>query len=209
MENLLTPHLLNCIKQVQALSEAGLVYVHDDYDRERYENLLQLSYEMMSLLSGRPAEFIGDFFTQQIDYPTPKVDVRGVLINEQREILLVKERADGCWALPGGWGEIGFSPAEAIIKEIREETGLDAKVSRLLAIYDKKCHPYPPQPFYVYKLVFLCTFCGNIHPCFEIQDVQWFPIDRLPAISTDRILPDQIRELYRAAIDESRPVHID
>lgn len=200
METTLNERLLNCVKQVKALADAGLVYAADDYDRDRYESLQQLSYEMMGLLSGQPIGRIGDFFNKEKDYPTPKVDVRGVVLNDREEILLVKETADGRWSLPGGWGEIGFSPTEAIRKEIREETGLEADVVRLLAVYDKKCHPYPPQPFYVYKLVFLCSAEGTLDPCFEIDEAGWFPVDRLPPVSEDRILPDQIRELHRAAL---------
>lgn len=205
----LSESLLNYIKQVKALAETGLVYAQNDYDRERYEALLEISLKMTGLLSGQEATFIGNFFLQQKDYPTPKVDVRGVLLNEAGEILLVKESIDGRWSLPGGWGEIGYSPTEGIIKEIKEETGMDAEVVRLLAVYDKKCHPYPPQPFYVYKFIFFCRATGDMNPCFEIEEARWFPIDRLPPLSEDRILPDQVRELYAQAISGDERVVVD
>lgn len=209
MRTKLHADLLNYIKQVKSLAEAGLVYAENAYDRDRYESLHHISLEMMSLLSEQDIDTIGNFFLEQKDYPTPKVDVRGVLLNEKKEILLVKETIDGRWSLPGGWGEIGFSPSEGIIKEIREETGLEAEVVRLLAIYDKKCHPYPPQPFYVYKLVFLCKAKGEFNPCFEIEEAKWFPIKNLPSISKDRILPGQIKTLYQKAITNDTTVLID
>lgn len=204
-----TEALFNYIKQVKALAEAGLVYAQNEYDRERYETLRELSFEMMSRLSGKEVECIGDFFRREKDYPTPKVDVRGIMLNGEGEVLLVKETIDGRWSLPGGWGEIGYSPTEGIIKEIKEETGLDAEVVKLLAVYDKKCHPYPPQPFYVYKLIFLCRATGELNPCFEIEEAQWFPIDDLPPISEDRILPEQIQELYRQALTGNPTVTVD
>ncbi|WP_106828580.1 NUDIX hydrolase [Parabacteroides pacaensis] len=209
MDSSLNSSLLNYIKQVKSLAEAGLVYATNNYDRERYETLQQLSFEMLSALSGESVHFIGNFFKQEKDYPTPKVDVRGIMVNENNEILLVKEAIDGCWSLPGGWGEIGFSPTEGIKKEIKEETGLDAEVVRLLAVYDKKCHPYPPQPFYVYKLVFFCKAKGTLNPCFEIEEAKWFSIDNLPPISRDRILPEQIKELYRKVITHDTTLILD
>ena len=144
------------------------------------------------------------------DYPTPKVDIRGFVFNQKRELLLVKEKLDGKWSLPGGWGDIGYSPSEVIVKEIKEETGLSSKVSRLLAIYDKKCHPHPPQPFYVYKLVFLCEiFEGKINTSFDIEEVNYFEINNLPELSKDRILKSQIEQLYNKVINVDERVYFD
>ncbi len=125
-------------------------------------------------------------------------------------MLLVKESLDGKWSLPGGWGEVGFSPSEVIRKEIKEETGLEATVSRLLAVYDKKCHPHPPQPLYVYKLVFWCeAVSGSLSPGFDIIDARYFAIEQLPELSEERILKSQIEQVCELAIREDHEVYSD
>lgn len=201
---------LELIKRIKSISETGLIYAESDYDRERYEELSFLSLELLGIVSSEAVSALEEFFMPVKDYPTPKVDIRGFAVNDAKEILFVKEAMDGKWSLPGGWADIGFSPSEVIVKEIREETGLHSKVSRLLAVYDKKCHPHPPQPFYVYKLVFLCEIeGGDIRTGFDIEGAEYFDIDDLPALSEDRILESQIRQLYRRFIHGDKTVYFD
>ena len=192
--------LLAVAKRVKALADTGLVYTQNEYDRERYEELLSISLQLLSAASDQPLSGWESFFMPATDYPTPKVDVRGLVLNEAQEVLLVREKLDGRWSLPGGWGEIGRSPSEVIEKEIHEETGLEAKATALLAVYDKRCHPHPPQPFYVYKLCFRCEVVGGtVHPGFDIEEVRYFDRRRLPPLSEDRILATQIEQLYHQA----------
>jgi ADP-ribose pyrophosphatase YjhB (NUDIX family) len=188
---------LELIKRIKALSDAGLAYSENGYDVERFEEIRALSLELMGIITKEPLAVLEDFFLPEKDYPTPKVDIRGLVLNDKKEILLVQERVDGRWTLPGGWGDVGYSPSEVIRKEIVEETGLRADVVRLLAVYDKKCHPHPPQPFYVYKLVFLCKVVeGSIDPSFDILEAKYFDVQDLPELSEDRILKTQIEQLY-------------
>ncbi|KAA3640326.1 MAG: NUDIX domain-containing protein [Bacteroidetes bacterium] len=201
---------LDLIKRIKSLAETGLIYHETEYDKERYEELLDISLELLSKVTDQPIATLNNFFMPASDYPTPKVDIRGFILNKAKEVLLVKEKLDGKWALPGGWGDIGFTPSEVITKEIKEETGLDAKVIKLLAVYDKKCHPHPPQPFYVYKLVFLCeTNEGSIQTSFDIEDAGYFRIDNLPEISEDRILASQILQLHDMVMGNSSDVYFD
>lgn len=201
---------LELIKRVKALADTGLLYADSEYDKERYEELVSISLKLLSATSGQPLPVLRDFFMPVSDYPTPKVDVRGLILNEAREVLLVKESLDGKWSLPGGWGEVGFSPSEVIEKEIKEETGLRAKASRLLAVYDKKCHPHPPQPFYVYKLVFLCdAMAGELDIGFDIADARYFSIDDLPKLSEERILSTQIEQVYKLVTQKNQDVYFD
>lgn len=201
---------LELIKRIKALADTGLLYAESEYDKERYEELAAISLKLLSATSGQPLSVLQDFFMPVKDYPTPKVDVRGFILNEAHEVLLVKESLDGKWSLPGGWGEVGFSPSEVITKEIEEETGLRAKVNRLLAVYDKKCHPHPPQPFYVYKLVFLCeVMTGEPNIGFDIEDARYFAIEHLPELSEERILKSQIEQVYKLAIQEDHNVYFD
>ncbi|MGB3850710.1 MAG: NUDIX hydrolase [Tunicatimonas sp.] len=201
---------LDLIKRVKALADTGLLYADNEYDRERYEELAAISLNLLSATSGQSLPVLRDFFMPVKDYPTPKVDIRGLILNEAREVLLVKESLDGKWSLPGGWAEVGFSPSEVIQKEIKEETGLEATVSRLLAVYDKRCHPHPPQPLYVYKLVFLCeALTESLNPGFDILDARYFAIEHLPELSEERILASQIKQVYQLARQQESSVHFD
>ena len=201
---------LELIKRVKALADTGLLYAESEYDRERYEELAAISIKLLSATSGQPLLVLRDFFMPTKDYPTPKVDVRGLILNEAQEVLLVKESLDGKWSLPGGWAEVGFTPSEVIRKEIKEETGLEVTVSRLLAVYDKKCHPHPPQPLYVYKLVFLCeAVTGSINPGFDIEDARYFATEHLPELSEERILASQIEQVHQLALQVGSNGHFD
>jgi len=184
-------------RQLLALADTGLVYNESGYDHERYQQIREISLDMISGLSDHSVEKFESFFMPVVDYPTPKVDVRAYILNDAKKILLVKEKIDGKWTLPGGWADIGLSPSEVAIKEVKEESGYDVKVTSLAAVFDKKCHPHPPEPYYVYKLIFSCEIMGGeIDPEFDIEDVGWFHRDDLPSLSEDRILRSQILRVY-------------
>lgn len=207
----MTDAILNLAKRIKSIADTGLVYNTNDYDRERYSELLEIGHELTGLLIGQPVEVIKNFYAPNKDYPTPKVDVRGLLLNEAGEILLAREMADGKWTLPGGWADIGLSPSQVIEKEFREETGLQVKATRLLAVFDKRCHPHPPQAFYVYKFALLCEVVGELRlqKGFDILDVGFFPVDQLPELSEDRILRSQIELLYGKAAEPGSAAYFD
>lgn len=143
---------------------------------------------------------IKSFFDECIDYPTPKVDIRALVINKEKKILMVQEKSDNCWSLPGGWADIGKTPSEVAVKEVYEEARLQVRCKFLSVVYDKSMHSHPPQPYYVYKMVFYCepdsTDERILKPAFGVSAVSWFSIDALPPLSTDRILACQIQAAY-------------
>jgi len=201
---------LNTFKKIKALAETGLVYAQNGYEVERNQELINLSRELMAAISNQPIKAFDTYYLPPKEYPTPKVDVRGLLINEHDEILLAKEMLDGRWSIPGGWADIGHTPSEVVVKEIEEETGLRSEVLKVLAIYDKRCHAHPPQPWYVYKIVFLCRMTGGqLSGNFDIEEARWFPLDALPPLSEDRILKTQIEELVHLAKHPELPVVFD
>jgi len=201
---------LERLKRIKALAETGLVYAEDEYNRERYEELKEIALELISDVADRPLPVLKDFYMPVIDYPTPKVDVRGLVLNEKNQVLMAKESIDGKWTIPGGWAEVGFPPSSCVTKEIEEETGLDTKVLRLLAVYDKQSHPHPPQPFYIYKLCFLCKLIGGeLNHGFDMQDAAFFDIDNLPELSKDRILESQLKQLHTMAVNNLMDVYFD
>jgi len=187
---------LKIARELQSIAQAGLTYTQNKYDLERYEQIKQLSKNIVDEYSGLAMEKIDQIFELEEGYLTPKVDVRGVIFQEDK-VLLVKETIDGKWALPGGWADVGYTPSEVVEKEVKEEAGLKVKVKRLMAVLDKKCHPHPPDLYYVYKMFFLCDqIGGQLKRGMETSDVGYFSIDELPELSTGRNTKGQIEMVF-------------
>ncbi len=151
----MNPAWLDWMKRLQAIAQTGLTFAADPYDIERYEEIREIAAEIAAGHSGASFEHIGGLFANQSGYATPKVDVRGAVFRDDM-ILLVKERSDGGWTLPGGWADVGDSPGDAVVREIAEESGYLTHAVKLLALYDRNKHGHPPYPFHAYKLFFLC-----------------------------------------------------
>jgi len=150
----MNPAWLDWIQRLQAIAQTGLTYAADPYDVERYEQLREIAAEIAAAHSDTEFERISGLFADQAGYATPKVDVRGAVFRDDM-ILLVKERSDGGWTLPGGWADVGDSPGDAVVREIAEESGYQTRVVKLLALYDRNKHGHPPYPFHAYKIFFL------------------------------------------------------
>lgn len=188
----MSPFWLETAKKLQALAQTGLFYSSNPYDRERYEQIDELCKALMNHYSEADAERIKTYFTGDDGYITPKTDIRAVVTNDDK-ILMVQEKADEKWSLPGGWADIGYTPYEVAVKECFEETGLVVAPVRLLAVMDKKCHPHPVSPFYSYKIFIQCAIVsGNLTAGMETLDAKFFSIDELPELSSDRITKNQI-----------------
>ncbi|WP_163469964.1 NUDIX hydrolase N-terminal domain-containing protein [Fusobacterium sp. IOR10] len=203
--------IINLIKRNISLCDLGYLYAHNGYDDERYQELKEINMKLLNLITDNDLEELCNFYLPIKEYPTPKVEVRGMLFNEKNEILMVEEKLDkGKWSIPGGWADIGFSPKEMIIKEMKEETGLDVKVVKVLAILDKKFYDHPEEPFYTYKIVFLCEkISGELRNTFDIDDVRFFPLSSLPPLSKPRILKEQIDLLCKLINDNDSQVYCD
>ena len=202
--------LITLAQRIRALSQTGLTYDRNGYETERFQELIAISNRIVSLVSGVGEAEIDACYTPVKEYVTPKVDIRAVVFNSKDEVLLVREKADGRWSMPGGWSDVGYTPKEVAIKETKEETGLDVCVERLLAVMDKRCHAHPASPFYVYKMFILCRITGGeFTETFDILDKGFFPLDCLPPLSLDRILPEQIALLYALRNNPSAPVYMD
>lgn len=201
---------LEALKRLKTLADTGLLYCKNEYDKERYTELQEISLQLLGSISGTDLEQLKATFPPAADYPTAKVDVRGLILSADQKILLVLESADGLWSLPGGWADVGFTPKEIIVKECGEETGLHVIPKKLLAVFDKRMYPHPPQPFYVYKMVFLCeAISTEITKGFDVLDVQYFSIDALPPLSEDRILKSQLELLYKKALSSDAETYCD
>ena len=202
--------LLEEIKRLKAIADIGLLYSKNDYDKERYTELQNISYKLLGHISGHDTETLRSGFPAAADYPTAKVDIRGLVLSDEKKILMVRESVDGKWSLPGGWADVGCSPKETIVKEFKEETGLDVTAKALLAVFDKRFHAHPPQLFYVYKMVFYCEATSfELAKGFDVLDVQYFSIDHLPELSEDRILKSQIELVYQKVLSADFQAYFD
>lgn len=185
------------IKRLHALAEIGLQYNDISFDQERYEEIREISLEMLEKMTDVPIEQIVPVIEEKNGYRTPKVDVRAVVFNEKNQILLIKENVDGKWAMPGGWTDISYSPGEVAVKECMEEAGLKVKATRLLAIMDKQKQGMPPAFEYVYKIYMLCEkLDNNISTGSETSDVHWFDENEIPELSQPRNTEAQIAMMY-------------
>jgi ADP-ribose pyrophosphatase YjhB (NUDIX family) len=197
------PKWLKWARELHSVAQNGLLYGHDHYDRERYEQVLRIAAEMMATQAGsddlRP---VMDLLTQDNGYLTPKIDVRGVVFRDGKILLVREVQDDGRWSLPGGWADPNDSPARAAEREVKEETGYDVEAKRLLALYDRS-HPrhghQPPAPLYAYKAIFLCDLVGG-HPetSIETGESRFFGEDELPLeeLSISRVTEPQLRQFF-------------
>jgi 8-oxo-dGTP diphosphatase len=166
------------IMKVQAISKIGLTYSKDPYAIENYIELSMLSTSMLKDFSqvnfDRPHYFSKDL------YPTPNVSVRMLAFNDQHELLMVKEKVDDGYTIPGGWADLYESPVEAITKECLQEAGAKVKVTKLVGVYhfDFLHHGLSESQ---YVLVFTGKIIGPILPFgHEITAVNFFPLSALP-----------------------------
>ena len=184
-------------RRLLVIAKEGLTYSRDPFDKVRYEKLRELAAEMAADESGCDPAVVRGVFSAEEGYPTPKVEVRGVAFRDDR-ILLVAERTDGGrWTLPGGWADLGSTPAENVVREVFEETGFETRAERLLAVYDRDRQGHTRRYFSCYKLYFLCQILGGAAAAsLETQAVDFFPEDDLPPLSTDRVTERQVRRMF-------------
>ncbi|KEO84220.1 NUDIX hydrolase [Tumebacillus flagellatus] len=204
------PKWLEWAQQLQAIAQTGLTYVKDVYDRERYEELRKLSCEIVQSYTSEPMARIETLFAQDDGYATPKVDVRAAVFRDGK-ILMSREKEDGRWTVPGGWADIGLSPSEAAVLEVKQETGYDVKPLRVIAVLDNRKQPQPPHPNHIYRLFWLCELVGGAaeQDTLETQGVGFFSLDELPELSTGRITESQVRLMFAHFENPERPVDFD
>ncbi|WP_216827865.1 NUDIX hydrolase [Alkalihalobacterium elongatum] len=203
------PKWLEWAKQLQSIAQAGLTYSKDVYDLERFELIRNISVEMLSLHTDVSKTVIKDLFANETGYATPKVDVRSVVFKDNK-ILMVRENTDGDWSLPGGWGDIGLTPSEVAIKEVKEESGFDVKAIKLIGVLDMRCHPHPPSPYHIYKMFILCELIGGqAKEGIETSAVEFFAENELPPLSIARNTETQINLAFKHLHNPQESVYFD
>ncbi len=196
-----TPRWLEWAREIQALAQTGGHYAVNDYDRQRYHRLMEIATEIIGEQSNLPKEMLADIFQAQAGYATPKVDVRAAIFRESK-LLLVKERMDGGWTMPGGWADVGDTPAESAEREAWEEAGFQVKVYRLIGVYDANRFN-PMELMHAYKLLFLCEILGGeATPSSETSEVAFYAENEIPTpLSAQRTPARLIRDAFNALKD--------
>jgi ADP-ribose pyrophosphatase YjhB (NUDIX family) len=196
-------------QRLAAIAQSGLMYARDPFDIERYEALRELAADVVAEHTGRAPADVNEYFAQEAGYATPKIDVRGVVFRDG-DLLMVRERSDGCWTLPGGWADVLDSPSTAIEREIREESGFEARATKILAVFDRNRHPHPPQAFHVWKIFIRCEITGGApRDSIETDGVAFYRRDALPALSTTRVTADQLALMFAHDDDPARLPEFD
>lgn len=197
------PRWLKYAKKLQSIAQAGLEYSTDKYDRERFQQIRDISVSILEDYTEIDSEKIKELFTSEEGYQTPKIDVRAAVIKNNK-ILLVKEKIDGLWSLPGGWADIDLSLSENLIKEAEEEAGAEVVPKRIIAILDRNDQKTPPCPYSIYKIFVECSleklaFEDNM----ETSAAQFFSKNNLPELSEKRNTIQEIEMCFEAAKKEN------
>jgi ADP-ribose pyrophosphatase YjhB (NUDIX family) len=182
--------LLRWSESLAAIARTGLGFTESLYEKERFEEVLRVAADIsVAAVSGSEGVEDADHLVEEWmrsvgqgvpGYVTPKVAVGAAVGNDKGELLLVKRADSGVWLYPTGWADVGYSAAEVVVKEVLEETGIEAEVVRLIAVLDGLRLGFTRVP--LYSLVFYCRAIGGelqAHP-LECADVGWFSPDNLP-----------------------------
>lgn len=193
-------------QKLQAIAQAGLEFCHNDFDRDRYHQIREISTEIIENFTEYEKQEVVDLFASATGYPTPKVDVRAAIFKENR-ILMVKEKADGKWSLPGGWADQHLSLSENLVKESLEEAGMDVSASKIIAVLDRNRHNSPPIPHGCYKIFVECILHGgSFSKNTETLDAIFFSLDELPQLSEERNTREQIEMCFRALSEDWKAI---
>lgn len=194
--------------ELQSLAQAGLFYGKDDFDKERYERIREIAAEMVSYKSAIPVDKVRNLFCDEVGYQTPKIDCRAAIFQEDK-ILLVQER-NGTWSLPGGWVDVNVSVKENVLKEVREEAGLEVTADMVIAVQDREKHNLPVYAYKVCKIFVLCKVLGGrFQSNIETISSRYFGLDELPPLATEKNNEEQIRMCFEAYQSENWKTFFD
>ena len=200
--------LLRWAVELQSLAQAGLFYVQDKFDEERFQRIRDIAAEMIAYKTDEPIEKVKSLFCNESGYQTPKIATRAAIFKDDK-ILLACE-SDGRWVMPGGWCDVDQSPAENAIKEVKEEAGLDVVIDKVIAVQDRAKHNQPEYIYGVTIIFYLCNVTGgSFIPNIETIDTKYFDVDNLPVLAEEKCTAEQIRMCFEAYQSENWQTQFD
>lgn len=177
-------------ESLAGVARTGLGFTQSQYERERFEEVLKIAGDIKAAAEhgldgvvdadGYVAEWMREVGSGVAGYATPKVAVGAAVTNDRGELLLIQRSDSGVWLYPTGWCDVGYSAPEVVVKEVKEETGIDVEPVRLIGVLDGMRLGASRIP--LYSLLFFCRATGgslDIHP-LECTDAGWFTRDKLP-----------------------------
>jgi ADP-ribose pyrophosphatase YjhB (NUDIX family) len=202
------PKWLDLAREIQALGQTGLTYTKNEFDTQRYRRLLEIAAEIVASHADLEKEPTLRGFSAQLGYATPKIDVRGAIVRNKR-ILLVQERMDGKWCMPGGWSDVGELPSAMVEREVWEESGFRVRAQKVIAVYDAN-RIIPMELYHAYKIIFLCAIIeGEPRPSNETLAVDFFDLQSLPMLSSSRTNERMLHEVFAHVEDPGRVTAFD
>ncbi len=203
------PDWLVWARELHQIGQTGLYYTQNEFDRQRFQRLMDMSAEIIHNCSGLQLDLVQAALSAQPGYVTPKMDVRGAVFLDHK-VLLVQEITDGHWSLPGGWADVNVPPSRMVVREVWEETGLRVKASKMVGLYEANHDREPVNVFHSYKAVFLCEIIsGELTPSYETPRVSYYELDQLPELSIHRTHERLIHEAYTHFLDPTLPTVFD
>lgn len=194
--------------ELQSLAQAGLTYSKDSYDIERFERIRDIAAEMVAHKSDIQIDKVKSLFCNETGYQTPKLDTRAAVFRNGK-ILLVREN-NGKWSLPRGWVDVNVSVGENAVKEVKEESGLDVKAERIIAVQDRAKHNLPVYAYGICKVFVLCSLIGgHFEKNLETTDFDYFSLDKLPSLAEEKNNTDQIKMCFDAYKSDNWQVQFD
>jgi ADP-ribose pyrophosphatase YjhB (NUDIX family) len=189
---------LQWASQLQSIAQAGLTFSADTYDIDRYNKIRDISVEILHEYTDIDHKKVRELFASETGYQTPKVDIRASVFKNDK-ILMVREKVDGNWSLPGGWADVNTSVSESAVRECFEEAGAIVSPKRIIAIQLANKHNNPLFLYTIYKVFVECDLVDdNFKENSETLEAGFFYINDLPELSTDRNTPNQIRMCFEA-----------
>ena len=195
--------------EIQSLSQIGLTYTKDVYDRERYQRLREISAEMLAKKTEVSIEKVKDLFCHETGYQTPKLDTRAAIFRNNKILLVHKN--NGTWSLPGGWCDVLESVKSNTEKEVREETGLNVKAVKIISIQDRNKHNKPVYAYGVCKIFVLCEVInGKFVENIETTEIRYFSLQDLPHnLAEEKSNKEQIEMCFKAYLNENWQTQFD
>jgi ADP-ribose pyrophosphatase YjhB (NUDIX family) len=196
-------------REIQHLSQTGAAFAVTEYEKNRYKRLTEITAEIIEHHTDLEKESIQKVLMDHPGYATPKIDVRAAVIKDGK-ILLVQESTDQCWAMPGGWADVGNTPSEVAIRETKEESGFDVKPIKVIGVYDANRIGGRLELFHAFKIIFLCELIsGEATPSDETLDVRFFDFNNLPPLSLNRTNEKHLNEIKLHLINPERKTFFD
>lgn len=203
------PLWLEWAREIQQLCQTGLAFTQSDYETQRYERLIEITADIVADHTPERRDELVENFSVQPGYATAKIDVRGAVIRDGR-ILLVQERRDQRWCMPGGWADVGDLPSSMVAREVWEESGFEVVPRKVLAVFDANRGGRPLEFYHAYKIIFLCEITGGeARPSDETMAVDFFSFDELPPLSFQRTSEQHLEEVQAHLADPARPTSFD